>query len=252
MGEESTWGLSVVSRRSTTDQVLHELRTAILTGRIPPEEPLPETALARTFGTGRSAIREALRHLAQEGLVVTEINRGARVRGIEVSDVIDVYRARMAIEAAAMSAVQESRHEVELTALREAQQRIRDASPPDVREAPSPMLIAADIDFHRALVALAGSPRLSRAHEPLAAESQMLLNWHPVYRLSDYVADHQELLDAVEARDPRAPELVRKHLQLSADLIVGEATDRHALVTQPEATGNGGRRRRQPPKEAQP
>jgi DNA-binding GntR family transcriptional regulator len=229
LGEENAWGLSAVARRSTTDQVLHELRTAILTGRIRPEEPLPETALAKTFGTGRSAIREALRHLAQEGLVLTEINRGARVRSIEEEDVIDVYQARSAIEAAAaMLAVQRGR-ELDLTSLRDAQRRIREASPANVSEAPSPELIAADIDFHRAMVALAGSPRLSRAHEPLAAESQMLLNWHPVYRLSDYVADHQELLDAIEARDPHTPEIVRKHLQLSADLIVGEATQRHAV-----------------------
>jgi DNA-binding GntR family transcriptional regulator len=230
LGEENAWGLSAVARRSTTDQVLHELRTAILTGRIRPEEPLPETALAKTFGTGRSAIREALRHLAQEGLVLTEINRGARVRSIEEEDVIDVYRARSAIEAAAAALVVQPGRELDLTPLRDAQRRIREASPTpaDVSEAPSPELIAADIDFHRAMVALAGSPRLSRAHEPLAAESQMLLNWHPVYRLSDYVADHQELLDAIETRDPHTPELVRKHLQLSADLIVGEATQRHA------------------------
>jgi len=228
LGEENDWGLSVVARRSTTDQVLQELRAAILTGRIKPEEPLPETVLARTFGTGRSAIREALRHLAQEGLVVTEINRGARVRSIEVQDVIDVYRARRAIEAAAAAAAIAHLEPLDLTALRDAQQRIRDASPPDVSEAPSPELIAADIDFHRALVALAGSPRLSRAHEPLAAESQMLLNLHPVYRLSDYVADHQQLLDAVEKRDPNIPELVRRHLQLSESLITQQATQRHA------------------------
>ena len=47
------------------------------------------------------------------------------------------------------------------------------------------------------MVGLAGSPRLSRAHEPLAAESQMLLNWHPVYSVFDYVADHQKLLEAI-------------------------------------------------------
>jgi DNA-binding GntR family transcriptional regulator len=228
LSEENAWGLGVVARRSTTDQVLHELRTAILTGRIPTEEPLPETVLAKAFGTGRSAIREALRHLAQEGLVITEINRGARVRSIEVEDVIDVYRARSAIEAAAAEVVVARPDELDLTAVREAQRRIADASPPDVSEAPSPELIAADIDFHRAMVALAGSPRLSKAHEPLAAESQMLLNLHPVYRLSDYVADHQQLLDAIEARDPSTPELVRRHLELSERLIVEEATQRHA------------------------
>ena len=223
MPEQSDWGLRVVARRSTTDQVLLELRTAILAGRIKPDEPLPETALAKAFGTGRSAIREALRHLVAEGLVVHEVNRGVRVRSIAIEDVIDVYRARTAIEVAAVTLVLECDQEIDLTDLRDALRRIREASPPDVSEAPSPELIAADIDFHRAMVALAGSPRLSRAHEPLAAESQMLLNWHPVYQLSDYIADHQELLDAIEAHDPDAGEAVRGHLQLSADLIVQEA-----------------------------
>jgi DNA-binding GntR family transcriptional regulator len=228
LGEENAWGLSVVARRSTTDQVLQELRAAILTGRIRPEEPLPETVLARTFGTGRSAIREALRHLVQEGLVLSEINRGARVRSIEIEDIIDVYRARTAIEVAAVREVVQRREGLDLGALREAQQRIRKASPPDVSDAPSPELIAADMDFHREMVALAGSARLIRAHEPLAAESQMLLNWHPVYSLSDYVTDHQQLLDAIEGHVPDAEEAVRKHLQLSADLIVQEASQRHA------------------------
>jgi DNA-binding GntR family transcriptional regulator len=240
LGEENEWGLSVVARRSTTDQVLHELRTAILTGRIRPEEPLPETVLARTFGTGRSAIREALRHLVQEGLVLSEINRGARVRSIEVDDVIDVYRARSAIEVAAVTVVMECELELELGELRDAMRRIRETSAADISEAPSPELIAADMDFHRAMVALAGSSRLSRAHEPLAAESQMLLNWHPAYRLSDYVADHHQLLDGIATRDPGVVDAVRTHLRLSSDLIVGETTQRHAQMAEPEATANGG------------
>ena len=203
--------------------MLYELRAAILAGRIKPEEQLPEATLAQAFGTGRSAIREAIRHLVQEGLVISEINRGARVRPISIEDVIDVYRARSAIEVAAVRAVMERRDDIDLSPLHSAQQRIRSASPDSGSEAPSPELIAADIDFHRAMVRLAGSPRLSRAHEPLAAESQMLLNWHPVYSLSDYVADHQQLLDAIENRAPAAWEVVRAHLNLSVDLIVQEA-----------------------------
>lgn len=229
MVERTPWGLGTVERRSTTDQVLQELRAAILGGRIKPDEPLPEAMLASAFGTGRSAIREALRHLVQEGLVVTEINRGARVRPVSVEDVIDLYRARTAVEGAAVGAMLERGEDVDLAALHAAQARIREASPADGTESPSAELIAADIDFHRVMVGLAESPRLSRAHEPLAAESQMLLNWHPVYSLSDYVADHQELLDAIQARDPAAVDVVRAHLKLSSDLIVGEA-DRLAGV----------------------
>jgi DNA-binding GntR family transcriptional regulator len=221
--EERDWGLGVVERRSTTDQVLQELRAAILAGRMRPGESLPEATLAKAFGTGRSAIREALRHLVQEGLVVTEHNRGARVRALYVDDVVDLYRTRAAIEVAAVTIALERPDWNDVGKLVAAQQRIRDASHADGQQAPPPELIAADIDFHRVMVGLAESPRLSRAHEPLAAESQMLLNWHPVYSLSDYVADHQELLDAIATRDPRTVERVRAHLQLSAELIVGVA-----------------------------
>lgn len=218
------WGLGTVERRSTTDQVLHELRSAILSGRIRPREQLPEVALAQTFGTGRSAIREALRQLVQEGLVVSELNRGAWVRPLSIEDVIDVYRARTAIEVAAVRAALEHESPCELTRLRAAQARIRAACAAAAGdEAPSHELIAADIDFHRGLVALAGSPRLSRAHEPLAAESQMLLNWHPVYSISDYAADHQQVLDALEDADADAAEVVRAHLTLTVDLITQEA-----------------------------
>jgi DNA-binding GntR family transcriptional regulator len=215
--------LGSVERRSTTDQVLQELRAAILAGRIKPSEQLPEAALAETFGTGRSAIREALRHLVQEGLVVTEINRGAHVRSVSAEDVIDVYFAREAIEVAAVQHAIERQDRLDLGELRAAHERIEAASPQDLTQQPSAELIAADLDFHRAMVALAGSPRLSRAHEPLAAESQILLNWHPTYPGADYAGDHRKLLSAFESRDPNVAELARAHLQLTADLISEEA-----------------------------
>jgi DNA-binding GntR family transcriptional regulator len=222
--DHTAWGLGAVERLSTTDQVLHQLRTAILGGRIKPTEQLPETALAQAFGTGRSAIREAIRQLVQEGLVVTEINRGAHVRAVSITDLIDVYRARTAIEVAAVSALMEHPDSFDIAPLEAAQQRIRDVCPADGSESPSRLLIAADMDFHRVMVSLAGSPRLSRAHEPLAAESQMLLNWHPVYPVSDYVTDHQKLLRAITDRDPAAGDVVREHLVLSRDLLIEEAS----------------------------
>ena len=215
------WGLATVERRSATEQVLQELRAAIIDGRIGPRAPLREVALAAAFGTGRSAIREALSALAQEGLVVSELNRGTWVRELSPADVVDVYRAREAIETAAVAAALEH-GAVELAPLRRALDELRTVSDRDGFESPSQALIAADIDFHRTLVALAQSPRLSRAHEPLAAESQMLLNWHPVYSGSDYVDDHQRLLDAFAGAGDAAVVAVRQHLRLTETLIVPE------------------------------
>jgi DNA-binding GntR family transcriptional regulator len=229
------WGLATVERRSTTEQVLRELRAAIIDGRIGPRAALREVPLAEAFGTGRSAIREALSALAQEGLVISERNRGTRVRELSPADLIDVYRARDAIETAAVAMALE-RGAVDLAPLRQALDELRRVSDRDGFESPSQALIAADIDFHRTLVALAQSPRLSRAHEPLAAESQMLLNWHPVYSGSDYVDDHQRLLDAFAEPGDAAVVAVRDHLRLTEGLIVPElehyssrivATDAH-------------------------
>lgn len=212
----ASWGLGTVDRRSTTDQVLYEIRTAILTGRIKPSEQLPEAALARAFGTGRSAIREALRQLVQEGLVVSEPNRGARVRPIGPEDVIDLYMARAVIEVAAAQQAIARPDRLELHHLRGAQERIQRATPRDPATPPSAELIAANLDFHRAMVALADSPRLSRAHEPLAAESQMQLAWRPPYPGPDYAADHQILLTAIKTRDPNIAQLVGDHLKLTS------------------------------------
>lgn len=227
MAINTSWGLATVERRSTTDQVLHELRAAILGGRIKPSEQLPEAALAQAFGTGRSAIREALRQLMQEGLVVTVPNRGARVRPILPSDVTDLYMARTAIEVAAVQQAIERQDRLDLTDLRASQTRVEAAADGDREAPPSPQLIAADLDFHRAMVALAGSPRLSRAHEPLAAESQILLSWHPIYPGSDYAGDHRVLLNGIETRDPNVAARARAHLDLTLSLIL-EVAHRYA------------------------
>jgi DNA-binding GntR family transcriptional regulator len=227
MADRQAWGLTAVQRRSTTDHVLAELRSAIVSGRFGPNEPLRETALASTLGTGRSAIREAIRHLVQEGLVEYRINRGSFVRVLSVRDTLDVYLAREAIEVSAVQHALERDTPPDLTTLRAALDRIiaaADATPDD--EPAGTELIAADLDFHREMVALGGSPRLRRAHETLAAEAQMLMHHQPIYSPTDYAADHTVLLDGIALRDPAAPDLVRDHLRLSAKLIAGEITRR--------------------------
>ena len=151
------------------------------------------------LGIGRGVIREALRQLVQEGLVEYVPHRGSFVRLMSLDDRLDVYAAREAIESGAVRrALRVAVSHPTSTRLRAALRRLRRGGWRTNRVTED--LIAADVDFHRELVALAGSPRLTRAHETLIAETRMLLRHHPVYPASDYVGDHTRLLEACRAR----------------------------------------------------
>ena len=217
------WQLGSIERASTTQQVLHELREAIIDGRVAQGEALREVSLAAAFGTGRSAVREAIRQLVQEGLVEYELHRGAFVRVMSLADRLDVYVAREAIEAGVARRAVEASPPPELSSLRAALDDLRATA--EGHDRVTEDLIGADIRFHQELVKLACSPRLGRAHETLAAEMRMLLRHHPTYPWSDYVSDHERIFDAIEQRDPRAPDIVVDHLRLSAELI-GEELER--------------------------
>jgi DNA-binding GntR family transcriptional regulator len=216
----STYRLGSVDRASMTERVLRELRDAIVDGRIAQGEPLREVSLAQTLGTGRSSVREAVRQLVQEGLVEYEAHRGAFVRLLSLADRLDVYVAREAIETGAARRILESEVRVDFSRLRAALEDLQNAARDQDRVTDA--VIAADIRFHEELVRLAASPRLSRAHDTLVAETRMLLSHHPPYPWTDYVADHERLLEALAECDPRAPDLVSEHLRLSARLIADE------------------------------
>ena len=152
-----------------------------------------------------------------------ELHRGAFVRVMSLADRLDVYVAREAIEAGVARLAVEASPPPDLTALRAALEDLRTRA--EGHDRVTDEVIEADIRFHEELVRLAGSPRLTRAHETLVAETRMLLRHHPAYPWSDYVSDHERLFDTIEQRDPRAPEYALEHLRLSARLI-GEELDR--------------------------
>jgi DNA-binding GntR family transcriptional regulator len=212
--------LSAVARTSMTQQVLAALREAIIDGRLAQGESLREVALAQSLGTGRSAVREAIRQLIQEGLVEHEVHRGAFVRVMSLTDRLDVYFAREAIECGAVRRVIEQPDVPDLSALHAEIDAMRAIA--RGHERVSERLIDSDINFHQLMIGLAGSPRLSRAHETLAAETRMLLRHHPPYPWRDYVDDHVALLDAIEQRAPNTLDLVADHLRRSAQLIADE------------------------------
>ncbi|HSS95126.1 MAG TPA: GntR family transcriptional regulator [Candidatus Dormibacteraeota bacterium] len=196
------------------------IREAIVDGRIPPGAPLRESSLVEMLGTGRNTVREALSQLVQEGLVEYRLHRGAFVPRQKLSDRLDVYVAREAVETWAARKLLETEGQLDLSRL-EAAIDAMDVHGTELAK-PTEETIAADLRFHHELVRMAGSDRLTRAHATFAAETRMLLRAHPPYPRRTYAGDHRKLVEALRRRDPRTPDLVAEHLRLTSRLIGGE------------------------------
>jgi DNA-binding GntR family transcriptional regulator len=96
------------------------LRAAIVENRYPPGHRLVEQQLAAELGLSRTPVREALRMLEAEGLVVSERNRGAVVRPLSPTEVVDLYGLRIRLESYAVELATERATEAELGVLVDA------------------------------------------------------------------------------------------------------------------------------------
>jgi DNA-binding GntR family transcriptional regulator len=98
-------GLGRVPRNTLRAQIAERLRGAILSGAIAPGTPLIETALSARFEVSRGPLREALRQLIEEGLLVTVPYTGTHVATLSVEDVRETYSLRTVLESFAFEQV---------------------------------------------------------------------------------------------------------------------------------------------------
>src|ERR671936_2131729 len=87
-----------IQRVSLVDNVTDRLRAALLSGEIQPGERIRVTALEKRFGVSHIPIREAIRRLETEGLVVTLPQRAAVAAGVALDDLTGIYDLRRIIE----------------------------------------------------------------------------------------------------------------------------------------------------------
>jgi DNA-binding GntR family transcriptional regulator len=92
-----------VTRDGQNVAVVHDrLRTAILRGEIPAGQTTSQVTLAKDLDVGRTPLREALRMLQREGLVISTPNRSVRITELLGSDAEELYIMRIALEAVAI------------------------------------------------------------------------------------------------------------------------------------------------------
>lgn len=153
----------------TAARVADALREQISDGLFPPGSRLPEEAIGEALGVSRNTVREAFIELTADRLLTRAPNRGVFVAVLDEPAIRDIYRARRILEIGAIRNVVDGSSMADArTAVTEGQQA-RDA-------ADSPAVANANQHFHRAIVALAGSTRLSRLMAQMLAEMRLVFH----------------------------------------------------------------------------
>jgi DNA-binding GntR family transcriptional regulator len=159
--------------------VADQLRAAILSGALAGGTKIREVEVAEQTGVSRGPVREALRMLSDEGLVVLRHNRGAVVAGITPDDAVEIYAVRGALAVIAFKAIvaaglheqTETSIAQKLADIREQQlEALRGMEPGD-----SMAFLRAEFDFQNALVSVAGLERVTARFTQLTTELCMLI-----------------------------------------------------------------------------
>jgi DNA-binding GntR family transcriptional regulator len=215
--------LAPLRLESTPVLVADRLREGILDGTFPPRTQLSEVALSQQLSVSRGPIREAMQRLLQEGLLRGERNRGVFVVDLGETDVRDIYLARSAVERTAAALVVSAGSDEDFGVLQSMVDQLAAAVDSNWVE-----MTKLDLQFHRALVAAAGSPRLDRMFRTLMAESQLcIVRLEPFYPgREEVVHEHQAILDAIRARDlTETDRLLEAHMDVSATRLTNAEPD---------------------------
>jgi DNA-binding GntR family transcriptional regulator len=202
-----------------------QMRAAIVENRYTPGQRLVEQRIAEELGLSRTPVREALHLLEAEGLVVSERNRGAMVRPLSTTEVVDLYGLRIRLESYAVEVATERATEAELGELIAAADRfgeIRRTVDADVVEGVR-RIHEANRHFHDTIIAAARHRRLATmlartVDTPLVFQAFREFGTTEIERSDTF---HHLIADAMSRRDAtRAGALMAEHIAQGRDVLL--------------------------------
>lgn len=200
------------------------IRDAVASGRLKPGDQVVEASIAAEIGMSRSPVREALRELERDGVVVSHPNRGCFVAELGPDDAEEIVVLRAGLEglAARLAVDHMSRLDVRtVDAIVVRMERAAAARPPHRRD-----FLEADHEFHSTIVRFSGHGRLLRLWQSLDPLVWTLNILNPAYaeaRDSEHYTavarEHRDLLSVLAAGDPEAAQrAVWEHIVRRAPL----------------------------------
>jgi DNA-binding GntR family transcriptional regulator len=200
---------------TSADYVYHELRHKIITKQLKPGQRLPEVNIAVQMGVSRTPVREALRRLASEGLVIIIPNSGARLASPTKREMDDTYIVREELECLATRLAAAKISERNL-------RRLEDAVIEEERafeEKNLELYLEVNETFHKVIAEASGNRVLTEYIENILARTNAYVVFYdPFYDLEENpsIAQHKEIVRALKEKNAeKAETLMKEHLENS-------------------------------------
>ncbi len=202
--------LSPVQPRTMVEQAAEAVVAAAARGLFLPGDRLVEAEIARDLGISRVPVREALRLLESQGIVVSTPYKGMRLMQVSNEAVAQLMRVRTALESLALRELMPLREAGQLAGARLAARRYEEA----VQAGDTAAMVAADEAFHGELCRLSGNGVLNGVWHSLARQLSVVWGLGRDARPAERVcAEHRDILDRIEQGDaPGAQAALDTHL----------------------------------------
>lgn len=201
------------------DVVFKTLRQAIIKGNLEPGERLMEMDLASRMGVSRTPIREAMRMLELEGLVIMVPRCGARVAKISFKNLKDVLEVREALEELAITLACQRITEKQLEELRQASVKFEQT----VKSGNEAKVAEADVRFHNIIIEASGNEKLVQMMQNLS-EQMYRYRYEYVKDVTihgELVREHLAMLESIENKDLEAAvKTVKNHITKQGQAII--------------------------------
>ena len=204
-------------RPRLADLVYATIRTNIISGHYPMGSRLNEVHLAAELDTSRAPVREAIRRLSEEGLVRERPHQGAVVMEFDAESLVDLYNVRTSLERTTVRLV--VKRKVDVSFLRGLIDEIAAAAASgDARQ-----VAVSEFKFHEALCLAADNEPLTNLFRTLEGQILMALTLDDAEYsdLGDVAAEHEPILEAIEAGDEvGAADIIEEHIFSSIESVI--------------------------------
>ena len=205
-----------LDRSTLRERALDALRFAVTSGQYRPGDHLGEVEIAGRLGVSRGTVREALRHLQQEGLVTPGARGMLRVRSHTATEIRELFQVRAALEALAVRLIIAApNRDAAVAALRRAVAEL------NAEHRDFMAHVDADMAFHLLLCDLSGNSMLITAWQQLAGRIRVTVmargEDQSALMSGDY---HAPIVDAIEAGEVTAAvEVLQQHMDRAAERL---------------------------------